>query len=196
MKKRIIVAAIAAICLILSAGASFAGKKHSKDKSAKDKDVKEYFVAALGGGNSVDIAIEGYTTNGDMQNFASLYNQGGEKALKKALRKAQMGYFKIGGGQNMPLAIIESTPPGPARRLNMIAIAPAVFTARYAGDLSARLSDYPYTLIELEVNSQGKGRGIMYEFVNLTFDQQGRVHVHPMGGQGLRAGLMGVHLAK
>lgn len=195
MKRPMTIAAITVACLMLGAGVSFAGKKHSKHNSAKDKNAKEYFEATLGGGNSVEIAVESYTTNADMQNFATLYNQGGGKALKKALRKTEKGYFRI-RGQNNPLAIISSTPPGPSRHLNMIAITPGVFSARYAGDDSVRLADYPYTLIELDVNAQGKGRGVMYEFVDLSFDKEGRVHVHPMDGQGVRANLMGVHLEK
>ncbi|MEJ2007398.1 MAG: hypothetical protein P8Z30_04440 [Acidobacteriota bacterium] len=196
MKRRMTVAAFVVTCLITGAGSSFAGRKHSKEEPARNKAVKEYFVAAMGGGNSVDIAIEDYTTKADMQNLATLYDQGGGKALKKALRKTEKGYFKISGGQTMPLAIIQSTPPGPVRHVNMIGITPAVFSARYSGDYSVRLNDYPYTLIELEVNAQGKGRGVMYEFVDLTFDKQGRIHVHPLSGQGYRAALMGVHLEK
>ena len=188
MRRQGIVTGLGLLCFIVAVGTF-----HAKSR-ARVKTLNEHFSATFGIGNSVDIAISDYSTRADLQKLAQAYLQGGEKAFRKAIHKTKRGYFSFANSMTMPLLIVQSVPAGPLRKLTLVGGAPGWFSGPGASGYSVGNRGYPYTLIELDVNQDGKGQGLLYEFVNISFDKQGSIQVKPM--YRLPERLQGVQLEK
>jgi hypothetical protein len=175
MGRHWISAIVVVVCLAWATGLTYA-------KGKEEKPVQERFVATVSAqASDIRISIQEYSSVEEMQNFAQSFNRGGEDALRKALGKSKKGFFRLGDGPTMPLMIVQSQSAGSARRLNMLGLAPTVFSGQFGGSVSIGHRGYDYTFIQLEVDGQGKGRGALVPYANVVFDPQGRIVVKPMG---------------
>jgi hypothetical protein len=188
MGRHWISATVVIVCLAWAAGLTHAKKKEGKP-------VQERFEATVSAqGRSIRISIREYSSDEEMQNFAQSFNTGGEGALRKALGKSKKGFFRLGDGPAMPLMIVQSQSAGSVRKLNMLGLAPTVFSGQFGGSVSIGHRGYDYTFIQLEVDEQGKGRGALVPYANIVFDPQGRIMIKPMGAVDKRpAQLVNVH---
>jgi hypothetical protein len=181
-----------AILTILSNSQAIAKKNH-------EKPVQERFAATLSpplsADNSVDIAIEDVSTPAEVQDWAKLYSKEGEGGFEKALGQADKGYFRMMTSETMRLLIVESSPEGTGRRLQIVAKAPTSFSSSsQVGLIGIGHGGYPFTCIQLDVDAQGNGTGFLIPFAKLTFSPEGHMVVKPMNRSGSR--LANVHLEK
>ena len=201
MKKKTALAMLAAVCLTLGADASFAGKKEKK--SSAERPVKEQFTATLSPppanqNGTATIVVVDYTTDAEMKDYSTAYLQGGDGALRAAFHKG-MGDFTVGGG-GITFVVVRSIPNGSSRTEFIIGIAPLAPLAPLEGQtgvtgLHRLREDYPYSLINMQLDGNGNGSGVLYQFVKLQFDAHGSPHVIPPVEQ-FPVKLVDVHLVK
>ncbi len=188
MKRRLITKALCTACVLFGLGGTFAKKQ-------PEKPVQERFGAtispAFSSDNSVTVAIQEFSTDEEVQALSRSFAAGGQDAVEKALDKTKKGYFRIDDAQTMPLLIVQSWPEGAGRRLHLVGRAPTSFGMQ---NISIGHRGSPYTCIQLEVNWQGNGKGMLLPYANLEFNQQGEIVVKPMAHSGSR--LVNVHLEK
>lgn len=191
MKRSTIFLTLGVICGILVAGSAWGRKK----KAAK-RPVLERFeasITATSGASepdALDVAIQGYSTPDELHDLAQTYARGGERSLSSALHKTKEGFFREAHGDTMPLKVVEQTSSGGGRRLIIVGEAPTGF--RYSGANSAGEHPfggtvmighrgYEYTAIQLNLDAQGNGNGMIVFYCKLAFNKEGRIVVHPMG---------------
>ena len=135
---------------------------------------------ATGANAVVQIRIDSWSTDAERQALISTMVDKGEDALLSALQKAKVrGRWNIPGfmgpdihqlrlGHDIRFARQTPLPDGGKR----IVIA----TDRYIGFVEARNQprsiDYPFTLMEIHVNKDGKGEGKMAVATRITFDKK------------------------
>jgi hypothetical protein len=171
MRKRLISAVICILCLLGGPGKSLADKK-------AERAIQERFTATdANRGDSLTVAIQGFSTDEEMQSLAQIFAQQGEGALQKALGKVKKGFFVWGNEATAPLVIVQSQAEGSVRRLQIVGKAP---TVTGEGEILTAHPDYPYTFIQLEVDEKGNGKGMLIPFGKLLFNDQGRMVLKPM----------------
>ena len=183
MKKKTALAILVAACVTFGAGASFASKKEKK--SSPEPPAKEQFTATLSPPPkdsiaTVAIVVVDYTTDSEIKDLAAAYQQGGNGALRGWFHKG-MGYITTGGGGSFSFFLVRSIPNGSSRTEFMIGMAPIVPLEGYSSpfNLHRLHEDYPYSLINMQLDGNGNGSGVWYQFVKLQFDAQGNSHVTP-----------------
>jgi hypothetical protein len=174
MTRRLIAAAFC-FALLHSGAVSVMGKK----KPAKR--VLERFVVTSGSvfaAGNLDISIEEFSTDSEMQNLQKVFETGGERALESALGKSEKGFFKTEDGFITPLLFIRSSPEGTGRILQMVGRA----TSYYKNAPIIRgtwVQEYSYSFIQLEVDGKGNGKGRLIPRGSLGFSKEGHVIVQP-----------------
>jgi hypothetical protein len=184
MKKQIISTAVLVTLLLLGFSTGDAKKK-------PEEPVRESFVANIEGfpgSPSLTVAIQDFSTDDEMRELAQSFARGGVDALRNAMGNSRKGYFKLGSSETTRLRIIQAQPVGVGRRLLLVGEAPRAFfpggTAQDAGP-APRLVEvghggYNYSAIQLEVDAQGNGKGIMYSSCKVGFNKQGQLAITPM----------------
>lgn len=182
--KRKMAAALAAVSMALGASGSSVPKMEKR--TFDEESAKELFTASLEPAPRhcarVTIAIGDYSTETDMRNLAAAYRSGGDGVLALSLNKF-MGYAVVPGSQPLGLELIWSVRNGSSRIVTMIGEAPPLwFESWTVGAWGSEPANraYPYSMIQLKLDAHGDGSGVLYQFVKLTFDNQGRPHVIPM----------------
>jgi hypothetical protein len=177
-KWEIVALSVCATALFMSASLNSSNKKSSGERSAQER-YSANMLPPENSENRLKIAIEEYSTKEEMENLASAYAGGGDKALKKAIQNVKKGYFNYGGSNTEPLYIVETASKGSTRSLFLVGLAP-LFFARYNAATSAEDRPFPYSYIELDVDEHGKGHGTMFPRANLALDEKGNLKIKPM----------------
>jgi hypothetical protein len=192
MTRLAIATVICVGCLIFGAGDCSAKKK-------RERPVQEHFEATISpvpmsvSGDRVAIAIEGFTSEQELQDLARTFLSGGKRTLRGAMGKMRKGYLDVPGGRDrMPIETLESNWSGAVRNLTIVAERGLEYWGiSYTDRLDV---DYPYTCVQLGVDEQGNGKGTIIRFAKVTFNAQGRMVIENWSRQPLR--LINVHLVK
>jgi hypothetical protein len=182
MRKQIISVPMLVALLLFGTSAADAKKK-------PEAPVLESFVANVEGepgSPHLTVAIQEFTTDDEVQELAQRYARGGEGSLRSALDKSKKGYFNLGSSETMRLRIIQDRPNGAGRRLLLVGETPRAYSPQAAAQASGpapRLvlaGGGGYTAIQLDVDGQGNGKGLMLPFCKVGFTAQGQLAITPM----------------
>ena len=132
--------------------------------------------------NTVDITISRWSTDADRDRLLTILREKGQDALLSALQKMPVvGYLTTPGSLRYDLHFARklSQPDGGDR----IVLA----TDRYVGSWEAanrpRTIDYPFTVIELEVDSQGNGVGKASLYTKISATGGGDIELENFANQ-------------
>jgi hypothetical protein len=192
--------------LVSGADSGFAGKKPKKpilehfearivpSESGKNELFQSMSRSSDQMFDSVDVAIQEFSSDQEAQELAQIFRNGGDDALEKALNKVNKGYFRIGRGVTMPLVFSISSTEGPVRKLIIVGKVPSSFGGLSGSSFSLPHIPHTYTCIGLDVDQQGKGKGVLVLLATVAFDQQGRMAIKPYPEETFQ--LTDVHLEK
>ena len=170
MRKRIIRISLAALAVgLLSA------------VFGQEEPVKEHYSAvwAVTGGSAggttvpIDIRINRYNTNEEINQYASLLANSGAAALRSALEKQDVGQFSPVGKVGTPLAVARKLVNGDKTEIRVLTLRPMSFAELRNGGRSV---DYPYTMLDLIVDKDGKGTGTAIGAAKIRFDKKKNVY--------------------
>jgi len=125
---------------------------------------REYFgnIIYLGGrpGTTVttfSVTIDTFNSDAEIQNLAETLKNGGQDALLKAITKAKKGSLRIGTSlaRDINAAWISEGPEG-ERKITALSERLIGFSEARRG---ARSLDFPFTFIEIYMETDGKGEG-------------------------------------
>jgi hypothetical protein len=166
-------------------------------KKKPEEPVRESFVAnflsASGNAPYLTIAIQEFSTDDEVQQLVQSYARGGEDSLRSAMGKSKKGYFTLGSSQEVRLRMIQAQPVGTGRRLLLVGEAPDTFFPGESPGASSSAGTgprmvlvghrgYDYSVIQLEVDEKGNGKGLIYPYCNVVFNEQGKLVVKPIQG--------------
>jgi hypothetical protein len=181
MKKQIIAMAILVTLWLFISSTASAKKK-------PEEPVLESFVANVEGDPGsprLTVAIQEFSTDGEVQELAQRYARGGEDSLRSALDKNKKGYFNLGSSETMRLRIAQDQPEGTGHRLLLVGETPRAFSPQstaQANGPAPRLvlaGGAGYSAIQLDVDGQGNGKGLLCLSCKVGFNKQGQLAVTP-----------------
>jgi len=124
----------------------------------------------------VDITINRWSTDADRDRLLSILKSKGQDALLDALQKMPVvGYVNTPGSLRYDLHFARQVPqPEGGRRI-------VIGTDRYIGSWEAanrpRTVDYPFTIIELQLDKNGNGKGWASLYTKVTATDDGNVEL-------------------
>jgi hypothetical protein len=195
MKRSPILSTLCVGCLLF-------GVIPGQGKKKPEKPVLESFDATVTpslGVFGVNISIEEFSTEEEIQDLARTFSKGGEDAIENALGKVRKGYVRMQSGEALSIRLIRSRSAGGVRTLNIVSVAADRIVNESGGQTFIGHRGYPYTFIQLQIDERGMGKGTMVPFAKLTFDRQGGIEVKPMevgSGSSALFRLINVHPAK
>jgi hypothetical protein len=147
-----------------------------------------YSAVALGtggvvGGSSIqfDFRIERFTTDDEVNNFAQLLKDKGQDVLRRALEKEDLGKINPVGrlGNQIAIARKRETPSGTL--ITIVTARTMPFIELYR---DYRSTDYPFGLLQVILDKDGKGTGKIMAAAKIRFDKKkGRYDIESFGNQ-------------
>jgi hypothetical protein len=129
---------------------------------------------------NLNINIDSYTTDQQVQEYLIQLKEEGQDALRKTLERTTVGRIApvATTGTDLSIARVFQTEQGKVIRL---------VTARPVGFLEAyrrgRSMDYPFTIMELRLDQEGKGEGSIIGGAKLRFNKEGQLDIESYGNQ-------------
>lgn len=129
--------------------------------------------AVVGGGAAtplpIDIRINRYNTDEEIKNFADILVEGGQSRLREALAKEDVGQLSATGQVGVPIAIARKFTQGDKTNIRVVTVRTLSFVElRYSG----RSVDYPFTILQLELDQEGKGTGTAIGAASIRFNRE------------------------
>ena len=125
------------------------------------------------GSNFFSIQVDEYTSDEEFIEFLEILAGGGPRRLEDAFQRSRKGRIVI-NSQGYDVALARSTPTETGRVVR-------VFTVRHLGFdesvLQTRSREYPFGMIELQLNHNGTGEGVLVVAARLRLDPDGRLQV-------------------
>jgi hypothetical protein len=180
MKNRIF---INSLMLIFLMGVSFALAEEKKEKSKGEfySGVVIGTGGAIGGRSmNLDIRINEHTSDEDIVGYVNLLKEKGQNQLRLELEKMNVGKISPSGrvGTDIAIARVFDGPDGKVIRLVTARQMP--FLELYHG---GRSTDYPFSIVEIRLDQDGKGAGSIIGGAKIKFTDEGRVEIESYGNQ-------------
>lgn len=150
--------ATAALTVLLLSGSLAAVQQ----QAGEPEDISATVIAnneLASGLGTVQIRINRWSTDADRTRLITVLRESGPQALLKELQKMpSVGTIRTPNSVGYDLHYARQTPVGDGRRVVIATDRPISYAeATYQG----RTLDYPFTLIQMQLDSQGKGTGTM-----------------------------------
>jgi len=147
----------------------------------QDKPQPEHYsavwavVGGSGGGStvSIDVRINRYNTDEDIQKYKDILVEGGANRLRQALEKEDVGQLSPIGRVGTPIAVARKLVQGDKTVIRVVTARNLSFVElRYSG----RSVDYPYTILELSLDKNGKGTGTAIAAAKIRFNKKNKTY--------------------
>ena len=151
------------ICLVLAATVAFAATPASSGQEGLPENYSA-FAVSIGGprtpgvAGQIEITITRWSTEEETERFLAALKKGGHEALIEEFQDVEpVGTIRSAGELGYDLRYAQQEDLGDGlRRLVLATDRPMSFYETVNRPLS---SDYPFTFVELRVNSDGRGEG-------------------------------------
>jgi hypothetical protein len=158
-----------------------------------DKPVEHFTAFAVDMSNTagrtrsgtVDVIINRWSSPQERDQLVSALREGGNDGLLRALQKIKepAGYIRSGGRIGYPLRFAWQMPSGDGRRIIIATDRPVSFLE---ASTHPRTMDYPFMLIELRVDAQGKGQGKLLPLAKIQADADHVVEIENYSSEPVR----------
>ncbi|HEV7398004.1 MAG TPA: hypothetical protein VGN86_15945 [Pyrinomonadaceae bacterium] len=183
--------------LMLAAASSLPVKPSHAGAALKE----EYTGTVIGKGGRLGgvsrpftLVIEGQTSAAEANDAVSMLAEGGQDALLKRLHDRKLGYFSMGAQLGRDISFVQETATGDGGRRIVVLFERWLNTFEIMS--GARSEDYPFTYIEITLDSSGKGQGRLIAAAKVTFDKKHGNQIEVENYGIYPADLQGVQLRK
>jgi hypothetical protein len=175
------------MCLLVAALLSLASAGQPADKTKPE----QFSATAIGqsglfAGKSVtlNIYINDYSSDQEVEKLASTLKAQGSDALLKAVQKMKgKGKVATTGRVGWNVAVVRQRLTEKGRRIVMFSDRPISF---YEAKNAPRSRTYEFGMLVLDVNDQGEGEGLLYGASKVKFTKDDQVEVEHYGQQPAR----------
>ncbi len=166
-----VITVLAGLCLVFS----------PRTSEAAAKPIAKYRgeIPSTGGGPSfVFVTIRNWTSDAEAKALGTTLKTQGVDATKKAIEKLNLGYIAVVGSFGWPINVAKSYPgPNGGQRIVVVTDRPIGFVE---AEVSGASMDYPFGLVELNVDANGNGSGTIIGMCRITIDPAtGKIDVDP-----------------
>ena len=136
-------------------------------------------TAALGSGLfRIRIQIEDYTTDAEAQEFIDILANEGWQKLEDAFLDVEKGRIIGPNQRGYNIAFARSFPHETGRIVRLATARPIVFAEAYR---NTRSREYAFGIIELRLDEEGEGSGIVIAAAKAEFTDDGRLSIESYG---------------
>lgn len=167
------------ICLLLSAAFAFAATPASSGQGRLPENFSAFAVSTGGPrtpavAGQIEITIERWSTEAETDRFLAALKKGGHEALIEEFHDVKpVGTIRATGALGYDLRYAQQEELGDGlRRIVLATDRPMSFYETVNKPLS---SDYPFTYVELRVNSDGRGEGKLAVASALAASRNGKM---------------------
>lgn len=180
MKNRILTNALVFIFLM---GVSFALAEEKQEKSKGEfySGVVIGTGGAIGGRSmNLDIRINEHTSDEDIVGYVNLLKEKGQDQLRLELEKMNVGKISPSGRVGTDIAIARVFEGADGKVIRLVTARQMPFLELYHG---GRSTDYPFSIVEIRLDQDGKGVGSIIGGAKIKFTDEGRVEIESYGNQ-------------
>jgi hypothetical protein len=156
----------------LAAGLLLVPAAFGQDKPKSDNYTAVWVVTGGSAGGSrvpINVHVDRYNTDEEINSYAQLLMKSGPDGLRGALEKEDVGQYSPVGRVGTPLAIARRLAKGEKTVIRVLTIRNQSFAELRN---SGRSVDYPYTMLELVLDKDGKGSGTAIGAAKIRFDKK------------------------
>lgn len=113
------------------------------------------------------LTLDSQTAPNEVSQFDSRLREGGQDGLMKMISNSKHGRLQIGGNVGRDIGFVQVTPSEEGGRKYTIILERWVNFAE--ARRGTRSLDYPFTYVELYLDDQGKGDGMMFSAAKIRF---------------------------
>lgn len=134
---------------------------------------------------SLTVGIDAVTSDAETQELRALLAKEGPAAVLKRLENVEMGAIFTTRSLAVPLCFVrvQPTPDGKGKRIVGIAARRIAFQETWH---NTRSLDYPWSVVILDVDANGKGQGKLLEAAKIVVGEDGTVDVSYLATQPAR----------
>jgi hypothetical protein len=162
------------------------------DKKDDKEKVEHYSGVAMGTGGSVggmskqfDFRITKYTSDGELDELASLLKNKGQDALRNALEKEDRGRVNPVGSVGNQIAVARKRQHGNETIITIVTARIMPFIELYN---NPRSTDYPFGFLQVKLNAKGEGTGQIMAAAKIRFDKKkNQYQIESYGNQYIKA---------
>jgi len=155
---------------------------NGKTDAQAPEELQGTLASTAGGGFSglarIRILINEYTTDAEAQEVFEILANEGARALEAHLLRVEKGRFIRVGELGNNIAFARSFTNETGRIIRLATARPIAF-AEAAG--ATRSRDYNFGVIELTLDNEGKGSGVLWAATKLEFDDEGQLQIESYG---------------
>jgi hypothetical protein len=156
------------------------------------KKPEAYSAIAMGTGGSVggkmiqfDFRIKTYTTDEELNGFATLLKEKGPDALRRVLEKEDKGSVNAVGRLGNDIAVARKRQQGKDTIITIVTARVMPFIELYN---SGRSTDYPFGFLQVKLNEKGEGTGQIMAAAKIRFNKKkGHYEIESYGSQYIKA---------
>lgn len=149
--------------------------------SAASKERYTAIIVAGGGAAPIQVivSIKDWTTDEEAKALKATLASGGPGAAEKAMEKISKGYLAFVGSLGWPINVARTYPTANGgQRIVLVTDRPIMF----AEGMGSATLNYPFGIVELQVDAKGQGTGSVIGLARITIDDQGVIAVDPYAG--------------
>jgi hypothetical protein len=141
--------------------------------------------AASGKSIQFDFKITAYTTDDELNNFASLLKEQGTDALRRALEKENKGRLNPVGTVGIDIAVARKRQQGADTIITIVTARNMSLRELYN---NGRSVSYPFGYLQVKLNDKGEGAGQFMAAAKIRFDKKsGKYEIESYGNQYIKA---------
>ena len=135
-------------------------------------------TAAVAGLARIRIQIEEYTTDQETQEFVDILRNEGWRALEGRFLKIEKGRFIRVGQLGHNIAFARTFTHDTGRIIRLATARPIAFAEM---SRQTRSREHAFGLIELRLDQEGKGSGVVWAAASLEFNDEGQLEIESYG---------------
>ena len=160
---------------------AFAAEEEKKSKREAYSAVIVGTGGRIGGRTlNINIIIDQRTTDQQVQDYLVLLQEEGQDALRKKLEKVEVGRIAPAASTGTDIAVARVFSTDEGKIIRLVAARPVPFLEAWR---HGRSMDYPFTIMELQLNQEGKGEGAIIGGAQLEFNEEGQLDIESYGNQ-------------
>ncbi len=136
--------------------------------------------------------IDDYSTDDEVRDLAAVLDQEGTRSLERTMDGLDYGWLRIGNDLPQPVAVARSFVSDDGGQVLRVVVARDI--AFFETWRHTRSRDYPYTILEIRLDEEGRGEGTMIAAARMETNEEGAVEIDSLGWRPIR--LIGVRALK
>jgi hypothetical protein len=129
---------------------------------------------------NIDIQIDKYTTDQEIGEYIDLLKEKGQDQLRLKLEKVKVGNIRPSASVGTELAIARVFETLEGKVIRLLTARNMRFLELYHG---GRSTDYPFTIVEIHLDKEGKGEGAIMGGAQISFSKEGKLEIESFGNQ-------------